>query len=574
MRTRDKVKCMPPWELIDCIIDAAKNGDCLQLGLYVKRCCELDIIDSLDESGRSALAWAVAEGHLEACKALIDHGADVSQPDEYNQTPLYVASRKGFAKVSELLLASGAVVDAIDIEGETPLGVAASKGHLHVLRVLAAGGADPMIKDDEGLTPLHKARRSGHSGCAEFLSQHIQQQNQAKQRPVHVLDGTARKPPLQFTPDWWSCTLGQLSEAIACHWSIPNPASSLSFGDQTGTFAVQPKLECSATLLALSSAGQVWVWPSRHTPIGRSIPVSTASEFLDSTPSDPQQKRPSSRQAPEPVSTPRSRKKSSLRKKKPAAKKSALSVASTPASKSCPAPSAVGAQSRCSAGPNREPRFDHKTAQPEEKTAADDEDDETAGCNGAVAEDSQSDYMDTVQAIVKQRAKAAKTGSQVSVGNAGSAVSQVQTPVRVQRPSAGVMREADSSPECYSLQAPVSRSTVNCELAFRNQPSLSPACQTPFSPFLSKKTSVKWSTDGKARGIGPLPDGSTLADKKAVASPASVASFCSSLQSSVKHASNSKFSRRRSAPSYGVENSKTVAKASAGSKLSKRSTRS
>lgn len=60
---------------------------------------------------------------------LLDHGADLEEPNDEGYTPLMEASREGHHYVVELLLDRGANVNAkIDDGIETPLTLAASGG--------------------------------------------------------------------------------------------------------------------------------------------------------------------------------------------------------------------------------------------------------------------------------------------------------------------------------------------------------------------------------------------------------------------------------------------------------------
>jgi ankyrin repeat protein len=129
----------------------------------------------------------------EIMKLLIDHGANPSFKDNYQQTVLFYVCKDGKEKCLDLLLAEGLSLDDEDlygqiplfyvakenrmniihkliekkvnlnhidkIAGQTALFYAAKEGHLDMCKVLVESGCDLTIQDTSGKIASHLARR-------------------------------------------------------------------------------------------------------------------------------------------------------------------------------------------------------------------------------------------------------------------------------------------------------------------------------------------------------------------------------------------------------------------------------
>ncbi|CAM6062861.1 unnamed protein product [Sphagnum tenellum] len=165
---------------------------------------------------------AAHSGDVRRIQALLERGAPVNGDGASGYAPLHYASRNGHLQACRVLIQRGAVVDQRTRAGQaTSLHRAAYAGHLDIVKLLLELGADVCAQDADGCTPLHKAAMKGHvdvvktllNSCPDSrtLTDHqetfrVEQQTflgAAKQR----LKQTSRRPPkgtlvnLQMKPE-------------------------------------------------------------------------------------------------------------------------------------------------------------------------------------------------------------------------------------------------------------------------------------------------------------------------------------------------------------------------------------
>ena len=101
----------------------------------------------------SPLHLACSQGHIEACRLLLDAEASVDDRDKEGTTPLHLSSVKGDLDIVRLLLQCSADSNGGDRIGWTPLHYAASKGHAKVARTLLQAGANSRVSCLRGTVP-------------------------------------------------------------------------------------------------------------------------------------------------------------------------------------------------------------------------------------------------------------------------------------------------------------------------------------------------------------------------------------------------------------------------------------
>lgn len=119
---------------------------------------ELFTTDLMEKGGKTALDWAVENGHLSAVDILWQ--ARINDPGNYIKRRNYLkwAAGKGDVKMVAYWLKQGEEIDSHDSDdNRTALHFAAMKGRKDVALMLLESGADPNFHDRNGSTPIQSA---------------------------------------------------------------------------------------------------------------------------------------------------------------------------------------------------------------------------------------------------------------------------------------------------------------------------------------------------------------------------------------------------------------------------------
>lgn len=138
----------------------------------------------------SALMVAAENGHMQACRWLLSHGASPFDYDGSEKTALHHACRGGNDEIVSWLLDLGCPIDSVCQDNHTPLVDAARKGHTNAALVLVARGANIETGLVEGYTPLLRAALEMQIETAQALidqGANIQASTMRRENLLHVL---------------------------------------------------------------------------------------------------------------------------------------------------------------------------------------------------------------------------------------------------------------------------------------------------------------------------------------------------------------------------------------------------
>ncbi|XP_037067569.1 putative ankyrin repeat domain-containing protein 19 [Peromyscus leucopus] len=121
-----------------------------------------------DNSGNSALHYAVYNGHEEMVALLLDYHADIEQKTKDGFTPLLLALREKRVEVAEFLVKKGADIHVVDDMQRNTLIYAIRCGSKDIATLLLQKGVDFFCKDVFGWTALRYAIE-GHCTFRQVL---------------------------------------------------------------------------------------------------------------------------------------------------------------------------------------------------------------------------------------------------------------------------------------------------------------------------------------------------------------------------------------------------------------------
>jgi ankyrin repeat protein len=130
-----------------------------------------ELVNAYSEDGFQPLGLAAYFGKNEAVKYLIKAGAEVNSPSKNSLkvTPLQSAVAGGHLEITRLLLESGASPNVRERGGYTPLHTAAHNGDVEIVRSLIFGGANVEAVSEKNEKPLDMALKSGHDEVVNLL---------------------------------------------------------------------------------------------------------------------------------------------------------------------------------------------------------------------------------------------------------------------------------------------------------------------------------------------------------------------------------------------------------------------
>lgn len=127
----------------------------------IKHLCRPEIINVIDSRGRTALHYAIDQGHTAAVKYLVEHNANVeAQSHHLEDPPLIKALQKNNQAIIDILIDGKADTECMDQRGWRPLHFAACHGYMGLASRLLDLGCERQSQTHLRETPFFLAMRS------------------------------------------------------------------------------------------------------------------------------------------------------------------------------------------------------------------------------------------------------------------------------------------------------------------------------------------------------------------------------------------------------------------------------
>ncbi|KAJ1551564.1 hypothetical protein HK096_008202 [Nowakowskiella sp. JEL0078] len=155
-----------------CLAAASEKGNVDTVKTILSHTVGLSLIDS--PSGMNGLlpfTFAVLNGHVEVCKALIQFGSRAINVPTIFGTPLFIATNHKFIDIVKYILSVDTwSIDIPSTSSVTPMHAAVSNFSSDILKVLIDYGSNAnILQDFAGNTPLHIAANIGNIEAIKLL---------------------------------------------------------------------------------------------------------------------------------------------------------------------------------------------------------------------------------------------------------------------------------------------------------------------------------------------------------------------------------------------------------------------
>jgi ankyrin repeat protein len=153
------------------------------------------LIDVTDhENKRTALHYAVAQGHKAAANLLIEKKPQIiNAKDNDGLTAVHLAIENGNTKLLALLISKRASIQERDNSDFLPIHHAAGHGREQAITLLINAGASVTEKSEGGMTPLHHAVAYGRTNVIDLLLKYgakVEEKTDDGLAPLHIAAST------------------------------------------------------------------------------------------------------------------------------------------------------------------------------------------------------------------------------------------------------------------------------------------------------------------------------------------------------------------------------------------------
>ena len=151
------------------IFEAAATGQTDRVRTLIEQ--DPALVNSYSPDGFAPLSLAAFFGHPETVDVLLAGGAEVSAPsgETMKLTPLASALATGHNQIARTLIEHSADVNAKGDQDVTPLHTAAARGNIEAATFLLEHGADINATTTDGKKPITYAEERNHPEMVDFL---------------------------------------------------------------------------------------------------------------------------------------------------------------------------------------------------------------------------------------------------------------------------------------------------------------------------------------------------------------------------------------------------------------------
>ncbi|GAA6010579.1 hypothetical protein JCM11491_002980 [Sporobolomyces phaffii] len=218
-------------------------------------------VDTADEQGHSALAWACYQGDAISVELLLKAGASPTRPDHAGLTPLHWAVTKGNSACIRRIVEAGAELDARDLAGKSARDMAIELKNFNSYK-----------------------RALNDAGFDEFGHRHDRPFKQERNIRIAIYAVVAVgmgvvAQTLSFGSNGWVALAVAMAECYGIHYAVTKVLLGVKEPAQSDRIT---KSNYLSAIIAASLGWVGWVWITRNLLLADMLPV---SDDQDVTPS-------------------------------------------------------------------------------------------------------------------------------------------------------------------------------------------------------------------------------------------------------------------------------------------------
>ncbi|KAK2957708.1 hypothetical protein BLNAU_7363 [Blattamonas nauphoetae] len=149
---------------MNCLHVACEKRDMAMIKFFLERGIDVNAREMEESGGNTPLLITVKQGNLDACRLLLNNGANLDIADANGATPLHIAAMKGDVEMVKSLLEFGANVERVDAGGKTAWYWASSLHHDEIKELLPEQKYNWLKYQESIMPPMPKPKEDPKKG--------------------------------------------------------------------------------------------------------------------------------------------------------------------------------------------------------------------------------------------------------------------------------------------------------------------------------------------------------------------------------------------------------------------------